>query len=610
MASEKSLSETLDTQEFHSPVATPTARTPVPSSLPAKTTSTKPQTQSGEKEKSKENTPPGIITRNQSNKSYQNKSAPVKSMTLPAESEKAQLMKKINTLQLEKSKLQRTKTQLESEKNALEEENRKQKGEIAQMEIKLKSTKSPTKVKADNTRDEEINTLKVAKITLENDLSFLEGEKMALKEDIEHQTSKTTKLEEKCKNLEKEKENLNEKIKELNAEKVTLQDKVKELETQRSTWQKTEESLKESVGDKDETINELKEKMDDLKKENQTKQDKIKYLEEKVDEHKSTAKRLHQENRSQTPTDANAQNAPLKKSALLVTDSGYSDELAEKVGAFTSANWDTLEVTNTEELQERIGNKKGLKHMDKYQTIVLLLGAKDICIGGRTAADVLKIVTGICTTISNRGKSKVYLCDIPPVQPDDHLPVISCLNYDYEDYACKQNISHIKTGDFFTLAKSKTLQAASNKLSQRGVAFFLEAMKTVEVTERVEEETSDEEEEEEDRPGPTRSVMPITEEAYKQLTGTNGQTISSMEDKTKTDIQKIRWRENRNNMQGFLIVGKKEEVSAAKVLIAKASTNKNEDRKRKAVCRYFQTPSGCNNGGYCAFQHTKKPKRY
>ena len=107
-------------------------------------------------------------------------------------------------------------------------------------------------------------------------------------------------------------------------------------------------------------------------------------------------------------------------------------------------------------------------------------------------------------------------------------------------------------------------------------------------------DTSDEDEE-----NMFKYVHEVPENRMKFVIGTNGDNIKRIQDKTSTDINKVKWRENDKQCMGFLIVGPKFCVRNAKEEIDEVV----HQRKRK-ICRYY-TEGECKNGNKCHFLHKR-----
>ena len=330
-------------------------------------------------------------------------------------------------------------------------------------------------------------------------------------------------------------------------------------------------------------------------------QETAQFLEEQAAEQKNIVKQMREDKKSEI-TPSVSPNEPPKKTAMVITDKGYSDDLASKLGEVKEVAWEVLEMDNALEFLNKIEVKKGFKKLKCYSTLVLMLGAKDICLDETPYKDVSSTIGKAVDILTTHTKNKVYICLVPPVQPDKHLMPVVNLNYELEEIASEKSIEVIKTGDFFKLAKAKTLHPNSNKLTNKGVEFCISAITSVDIQERKYE--SSDEESDVDELGARREIMTVSEDEYKFITGPSGQSIIDIEKDSNTDIQKIQWRENKINTHGFLIEKAKQIISEC----ASASKTSGVMRKRK-VCKYFQTASGCTHGSYCNFLHVKETKR-
>ena len=340
-------------------------------------------------------------------------------------------------------------------------------------------------------------------------------------------------------------------------------------------------------------------------------------------EHQKITKGLRDEKRQRDERNTETTSEP-KRSALLITDNCYSDDLTQKIAETKEVKWETLELENATELVSKLEKKKNSKKLKNYQSIILLIGAKDISIEGLTYEEVTKSLKTIIGILKGNPNQKIYVCDIPPVRPDKDLIPFSNLNFEIEEIAKTYEVGHIKLEDHFKLPKSKILEPNSNRLSDKGVEICVKALTSVEVPELQEqkEESEDDDTDIEEETNIKRSIIPMSDETIKHVIGIQGKNIDEMEESTDTNIQKIRWKELQDNKQGFLIVGKKDNIIKAKKLILKTSeltkplenqrgrkTEYQPRKRRDILCRYYQMPSGCSNGNYCEFAHTEKPSK-
>ena len=94
-------------------------------------------------------------------------------------------------------------------------------------------------------------------------------------------------------------------------------------------------------------------------------------------------------------------------------------------------------------------------------------------------------------------------------------------------------------------------------------------------------------------------VMEVPENRVKFIIGTNGDTIKDIQEKTSTDINKVKWKEDKRQCIGFLVVGPKISVSEAKVAIDEIVT-----QNKRRLCRYY-LEGDCKNGAKCDFLHER-----
>ena len=94
-------------------------------------------------------------------------------------------------------------------------------------------------------------------------------------------------------------------------------------------------------------------------------------------------------------------------------------------------------------------------------------------------------------------------------------------------------------------------------------------------------------------------VHEVPDDRIRFVIGSNGDSIKAIQEKSSTDINKIKWKEDKKQCIGFLIVGPKYCVVKAKTLIDDIVNQ----RKRK-ICRYY-LDGHCNSGSKCNFLHQK-----